>query len=200
MAYDLLAWCITPTPSSVLIITASISLVLILTIVTKTKSKSRTVLNLPPGSYGWPVLGETLEFIRARVNGSPNKFIKDRMKKYNTHVFKTSILGESMAVLCGPAGNKFLFSNENKLVTAWWPSSVRKLLGNGISTTGGVEGMIMRKMVSHFVSPDAFTKLYIQTMDIVSQQHINSHWQGIKIGHLSHNKQCKLKSDSWFRI
>ncbi|KAI3450919.1 hypothetical protein Pfo_007584 [Paulownia fortunei] len=174
MAY-LLAWDITST----LIITAFIALVVILNILFKTKGKSQNKgLNLPPGSYGWPILGETLEFVRTRNDGSPEKFVKERMEKYKTQVFKTSLLGESVAVLCGPAGNKFLFSNENKLVTVWWPSSVRKLLGTCISTTAGVEGTQMRKMVSYFVSPDAFTKLYIKTMDIVSQQHIKTHWQG----------------------
>ncbi|GFQ05728.1 beta-amyrin 28-oxidase [Phtheirospermum japonicum] len=160
----------------IIIITAL--LVILITILFKTKSKTKG-LNLPPGSYGWPILGETLEFIRTRNQGSPEKFIKDRIEKYNkTQVFKTSILGQRMAVLCGPAGNKFLFSNENKLVTVWWPPSVNKLLGTCLSTTAGLQGMQMRKMVSYFVSPDAFSKLYIRTMDLVSQQHIDTHWQG----------------------
>ncbi|PIN18635.1 Cytochrome P450 CYP4/CYP19/CYP26 subfamily [Handroanthus impetiginosus] len=164
--------------NSVLIITAFLALlVLLLFIVLNGKPRNKG-LNLPPGSYGWPILGETMEFLRTRNDGVPEKFVKERMVKYETQVFKTSLLGESMAVLCGPAGNKFLFSNENKLVTVWWPSSVRKLLGKCIATTGGIEGMKMRKLVSYFVSPDAFTKLYIKTMDIVSQQHIKTQWQG----------------------
>ncbi|GFQ08335.1 beta-amyrin 28-oxidase, partial [Phtheirospermum japonicum] len=130
------------------------------------------------GSYGWPILGETLEFLRVGLNGTPDKFMKDRMEKYKSHVFKTSLMGEHMVVLCGPAGNKFLFSNENKLVTVWWPSSVRRLLGPCVATSGGDEGKQMRKMVSCFMSPDAFTRLYIKTMDLVSQQHIKTHWQG----------------------
>ncbi|EYU25994.1 hypothetical protein MIMGU_mgv1a0114621mg, partial [Erythranthe guttata] len=87
-------------------------------------------------------------------------------------------MGENMAVFCGASGNKFLFSNENKLVTVWWPSSVRQLLGPCLATSGGDEGKQMRKMVSYFLGPDAFTRLYIKTMDLVSQQHIKNHWQG----------------------
>ncbi|KAL6511143.1 hypothetical protein OROGR_022267 [Orobanche gracilis] len=145
-----------------------------ITILFKTKTKG---LKLPPGSYGWPILGETVEFLRSLKEGSSEKFIKDRMEKYKTsEVFKTSLLGVPVVVLCGTAGNKLLFSNENKLVTTWWPDSVRKLLGTCL-TIGGTQGMQMRKMVSYFVSPDAFTKLYIKTMDLVSQHHINTHWQ-----------------------
>lgn len=139
-------------------------------------------LNLPPGSYGWPILGETLEFLGAGVDGIPEKYIKERMEKYqSTEVFKTSLMGEPVAVLCSPAGNKFLFSNENKLVTIWWPNSVRKLLGPCLATTSGDEGKQMRKMLSCFITPDAFTRLYIKTMDVVAQQHINTHWLGMTI-------------------
>lgn len=49
-------------------------------------------------------------------------------KKLFGDVFKTSVLGEKMAFLCGPEGNKFLFSNENKLVEVWWPSSVEIMM------------------------------------------------------------------------
>ncbi|XP_011089170.1 beta-amyrin 28-oxidase-like [Sesamum indicum] len=167
------------TTSTSIINASLILLVLFLIIHIKSKSKSRNkILNLPPGSYGWPILGETMAFLRGSIDGSPEKFVKERMDKYKTQVFKTSLLGESVAVLRGPAGYKFLFSNENKLVTVWWPSSVRELLGTCLATTGGTQAIQMRKMVSYFVSPDVFTKRYIKVMDIVSQQHIQTHWQG----------------------
>ncbi|KAL8038195.1 hypothetical protein ABFS82_11G112300 [Erythranthe guttata] len=155
------------------------SLIIIFTIfiIKQIQNKSRNI-NLPPGTYGWPILGETLEFLNTRFDGLPHKFVQERVDKYNSKVFKTSLMGQSVAVLYGPSGNKFLFSNENKLVTVWWPSSVRKILGTCISTTGGLQGMHMRKMVSYFVSPDAFTKLYIKKMDLTAQQHIANHWLG----------------------
>nr|AJD25250.1 cytochrome P450 CYP716D25 [Salvia miltiorrhiza] len=160
------------------LIVAAVLIILVIIFELFTRSSRNGALNLPPGSYGWPVLGETAEFLRAGLDGKPEKFVRERMEKYNSQVFKTWIMGEPMAVLCGAAGNKFLFSNENKLVTVWWPSSVRKLLGPCLATSGGEEGRQMRRMVSYFVSPDAFTRLYIKTMDMVSQQHIKTHWQG----------------------
>ncbi|XP_051153014.1 beta-amyrin 28-monooxygenase-like [Andrographis paniculata] len=143
--------------------------------------KNLLPLPLPPGSYGWPILGETLEFIRARNQGFPgcNKFVRVRMERYKSEVIKTSLMGERVAVLGGPAGNKFLFSNEHKLVTLWWPASVSRLLGECISTSPGARGMRMRKMASHFFSPDAFNKLaYIDTMGRVTRRHLCAHWQG----------------------
>lgn len=134
--------------------------------------------NLPPGSLGWPFLGETAEFVRTRNVGSPEKFVRDRVVKYKSEVFKTSLLGNPTVVVSGVGGNKLLFSNENKLVAVWWPASVKALLGECLATTPGAQGMLMKKMLSYFVSPDAFTKLYIQTMDIVSRQHLRIYWQG----------------------
>lgn len=163
--------------AGVLIVASLIILVPLL--ILAIKRLTQTSSNLPPGSYGWPVLGETLVYLRAGLKGTPQKFIEERSEIYKSRVFKTSLMGEKMAVFCGPAGNKFLFSNENKMVTVWWPSSVRQLLGPCIATSGGDEGRQMRKMVSYFVSPDAFARLYIKTMDLVSQQHIKNHWQGM---------------------
>ncbi|KAL2893489.1 Beta-amyrin 28-monooxygenase [Bienertia sinuspersici] len=91
---------------------------------TSKSSEKEARKKLPPGKIGWPIIGETLEYI-----SYPQKFIQERMSKHSKEIFKTSVAGGKMAVLCGPLGNKFLFSNEtNKLVTPWWPSSVSKHL------------------------------------------------------------------------
>ncbi|KAI3461906.1 hypothetical protein Pfo_018569 [Paulownia fortunei] len=112
------------------------------------------------------------------MNGTPEKFVEERREKYKSQVFKTSLMGERVAVLSGPAGNKFLYANENKVVGIWLSPSMKKLLGKCIITTAGDEGKIMRNMVSYFMSPDACSRLYIRNMNLVSLHHINTHWQG----------------------
>ena len=59
--------------------------------------------------------------------GKPENFVFDRMDKYSPEIFKTNILGEKTAVICGPNGHKFLFSNEQKLFTAFHPHSMQKI-------------------------------------------------------------------------
>lgn len=54
---------------------------------------------LPPGTMGWPIIGETLEFFITATRGTPEKFITDRMNKYSPKIFKTSLLGKKMAVM-----------------------------------------------------------------------------------------------------
>ncbi|KAK6263849.1 hypothetical protein QUC31_011977 [Theobroma cacao] len=133
--------------------------------------------NLPPGRMGLPLIGESLEYLLTGRKGYPEKFLNDRMAKYSSQVFKTSILGESMAVVCGAAGNKFLFSNENKLVTAWWPDSVNKIFPSSTQTSSKEESKKMRKMLPNFLKPEALQR-YIGMMDNIAQRHFEASWEG----------------------
>lgn len=135
-----------------------------------------TAPNLPPGRMGFPVIGESLEFLSTGWNGHPEKFIFDRMTKYCSHIFKTSIVGEPAVVFCGPACNKFLFSNENKLVTAWWPNSVNKVFPSSLQTSSIEESKKMRKMLPQFLKPQALQR-YVGIMDDIAQRHFESHWE-----------------------
>ncbi|KAK6944637.1 Cytochrome P450 [Dillenia turbinata] len=141
------------------------------------KHKSHyTAANLPPGKTGWPVVGESLEFLSTGWKGYPEKFIFDRMTKYSSDVFKTSLFGQPAAVLCGPAGNKFLFSNENKHVTAWWPDSVNKIFPSSLQTDSKEEAKKMRKLMPQFFKPEALQR-YIGIMDNIAQRHFASGWE-----------------------
>ena len=104
-------------PNLLHVVVLSISFCLVFLIFRQKSTYSK----LPPGKKGWPIIGETLEFGTAGQRGTPEIFIKERMRKYSQDLFQTSLFGENLAVLCGAAGNKFLFSNEKKYVTAWWP-------------------------------------------------------------------------------
>ncbi|KAI3963641.1 hypothetical protein MKW98_021881 [Papaver atlanticum] len=133
----------------------------------------------PPGKTGWPVFGETIEFLNTARKGVPENFIRERMKKYSKDIFRTSLLGESVAVLCGPAGNKFLFSNENKLVVAWWPKTVEKIFPSPSNISGQAEAKKMRKLLPQFLKPEALHR-YIPIMDRVAMQHLDREWDNKK--------------------
>lgn len=55
----------------------------------------------PPGRTGWPVIGESFEFLATGWKGHPEKFIFDRMSKFSPIVFRTSLMLEDAAVFCG---------------------------------------------------------------------------------------------------
>lgn len=136
---------------------------IILTLIISQKDQRK----LPPGKVGWPIIGETLAFV-----SSPEKFIHDRMTKYSSEIFKTSIAGGKMAVLCGPLGNKFLFSNEtNKSITTWWPTSITKHMIFPYDASSP----------SSIVEDHSFFKLegmqhYVSIMDSMAKEHLEARW------------------------
>ncbi|XP_061988020.1 beta-amyrin 28-monooxygenase-like [Rosa rugosa] len=139
-------------------------------------TEHEVAVDLPPGSTGWPIIGETLEYLRTAKQGVPEKFIVDRRNKYSScKVFKTSLLRESMAVMCTAAGNKFLFSNENKLVKSWWPANFEKIFANSEKTDTTQESIRLRKVLSPFLKPDALHRC-IGVMDEVTKQHLDVYW------------------------
>ncbi|XP_076882913.1 beta-amyrin 28-monooxygenase-like [Bidens hawaiensis] len=143
------------------------------------RKKPVTTNNLPPGGFGWPLLGETLEFIRAQRNGTPGKFIKDRIERYgNPSVFKTSLFGHRMVVFYKPDGNKFVFGNENKLVALWLPEAIGSLCGKCLNTSRGHEAKWLRKVMLPCVGPEALSNRYVGAMDVVTRLHIKKQWEG----------------------
>ncbi|KAL3644268.1 hypothetical protein CASFOL_012200 [Castilleja foliolosa] len=150
--------------------------VLAISLLLYNKTKSSTGPPLPPGRTGWPVIGESLEFLSTGWKGHPEKFIFDRISKYSSHVFRTHLLGEKAAVFCGAQGNKFLFSNENKLVQAWWPSSVNKVFPSSSQTSSKEEAIKMRKMLPNFFKPEALQR-YVGVMDHIAGRHFSDSWE-----------------------
>ncbi|XP_059443683.1 beta-amyrin 28-monooxygenase-like [Corylus avellana] len=157
------------------LILALVPLVLLLSIFAFTP-RSKGSRNLPPGSFGWPIMGETLEFLF----GKPEKFVFERMNKYSPDIFKTKILGEETAVICGPSGHKFLFSNEQKLFTAFRPHSMQKIFRSYQKPSAAPVSLDNQAKILKspgFLKPEALVR-YLGKMDSITQQHLQTHWEG----------------------
>lgn len=107
----------------------------------------------------------------------PQKFVKDRMQKYSPNVFQTSLLGEKMAIFCGAQGNKFLFTNENKLLTSWWPQSMKKaLLFPEFVDSNLKEVTALKRSFHHDILKPEALKQYIPVMDALAREHLDKDW------------------------
>lgn len=127
--------------------------------------------NSPPGSKGWPILGENVAF----AFFGPRKFVRNRMQKHSPEVFKTSLIGEEMAVFCGAQGNKLIFTNDTKLFKAWYPKSVKKaLLFPGLVIDDDMQALL-RSFRFQVLKPDA-VKHYIPVMDAMTRDEMDAHW------------------------
>uniref|UniRef100_A0A0C9QRL6 TSA: Wollemia nobilis Ref_Wollemi_Transcript_12629_1958 transcribed RNA sequence n=1 Tax=Wollemia nobilis TaxID=56998 RepID=A0A0C9QRL6_9CONI len=138
-------------------------------------SKSRKLL--PPGSFGWPVVGETLQFLALSKANRSRDFFEHRIQKYGGDIFKTSFFGHPTAVFYSPAGNRLLFSNENKLVQNSWPDSLARLFGNSLISKVGDDAKVLRKMLLTFLKPEALQK-FVGRVHSVVNHHLRSHWIG----------------------
>ncbi|GMQ07595.1 hypothetical protein CsSME_00051729 [Camellia sinensis var. sinensis] len=131
---------------------------------------------LPPGKTGWPVVGESFQYLAAGWKGQPEKFVFDRIAKYASYIYKTNLMREPTVVFCGAPAHKFLFQNENKLVQSWWPSSVDKIFPSSNQTSSKEEAIKMRKMLPNFFKPEALQR-YIGIMDTIAQRHFAADWE-----------------------
>ncbi|XP_017228852.2 beta-amyrin 6-beta-monooxygenase [Daucus carota subsp. sativus] len=139
------------------------------------KQSGHTNMKVPPGSCGWPVVGESFRY----VSLGTQHFISEKRKKYSTDVFKTSIFGQKMAVFCGAQGNKFVFT---KLITSWWPVTVKKILFSPEFSHTPLDetSAAMHRFVHEILKPEAL-KNYVPVMDAMAREHVESDWDGNEV-------------------
>lgn len=93
----------------------------------KLLSKSQTK-NVPKGSLGYPIIGETLGFLRAQRQDKGYEWLQERVSMYGS-VFKTSLMGSPTVIIIGQQGNKFVLGSSDDVISAKKPITVQKILG-----------------------------------------------------------------------
>ncbi|KAM1134052.1 hypothetical protein ACFX19_043934 [Malus domestica] len=110
---------------------------------------------LPPGSLGWPYIGETLQL----YSQNPNTFFSSKQKRYG-EIFKTHILGCPSVMLASPEAAKFVLVTQAHLFKPTYPKSKERLLGpSALFYHQGDYHMRMRKLVQGSLSLDIIRNL-----------------------------------------
>ncbi|XP_059310349.1 cucurbitadienol 11-hydroxylase-like [Lycium ferocissimum] len=73
---------------------------------------------LPPGSMGFPLIGETLQLILPSHSLDLPPFLKNRIKRYG-QMFKTNVAGRPVIISADPEFNNFILKQDGKLVETW---------------------------------------------------------------------------------
>ena len=132
-------------------------------------------LLLPPGSFGLPLIGDTINFLR------DSQFARKRHQQYGP-IFKTSILGQPTIFLYGPEANQFVLANENQYFTVSWPPSTKALLGPlSLALQTGSDHQKRRKLLYQAFQPRALAG-YTSAMEEITHQYLQK-W--VKIGTLT---------------
>ncbi|KAI5057664.1 hypothetical protein GOP47_0027679 [Adiantum capillus-veneris] len=138
---------------------------------------------LPPGSLGFLLIGETLHFISSLRQGGPTRFLRERTDKFGSPTFRTSMFLHPTVVVQGAAANRFLTSAENKrdLLNSW-PSNMLELLGKNVPVAvHGAKHKTQKQIMSACLGPGALQKV-IGRADRMTRQHLEATWKdGVKL-------------------
>ncbi|BAU13991.1 cytochrome P450 [Leptolyngbya sp. NIES-3755] len=114
---------------------------------------------LPPGKFGLPLIGETLEFL------IDPKFVEKRYHKYGA-VFKSHILGKPAVFMVGAEAVEFLLSSgfDNFSWREGYPETFHKLLGRSLFAQEGEEHRRNRRLIMPAFHGAALAR-YFEIMD-----------------------------------
>lgn len=121
----------------------------------KRREEHRGGAKLPPGSMGWPYVGETLQL----YSQDPNVFFVTKQNRYG-EIFKTHILGCPCIMLASPEAAKFVLVTHAHLFKPTYPKSKEKMIGpSALFFHQGDYHTRLRKLVQSSLSPERIRKL-----------------------------------------
>ncbi|XP_076934049.1 abscisic acid 8'-hydroxylase CYP707A1-like [Bidens hawaiensis] len=126
------------------------------------KRNRTNTAKLPPGSLGWPYIGETLQL----YSQDPNVFFANKQKRYG-EIFKTHILGCPSIMLASPEAARFVLVNQAHLFKPTYPKSKENLIGPlALFFHQGEYHTRLRKLVQGSLSLDNLRRLVPDIEDI----------------------------------
>ncbi|PPD79696.1 hypothetical protein GOBAR_DD23386 [Gossypium barbadense] len=126
---------------------------------------------LPPGSMGFPLIGETLSFFVTSNSIDMHPFVNERLKRYGP-LFKTNIAGRPVAVSSDPEFNYFVLQQEGKLIELYYMDSFSQTVHNdNLSNLGGYfQRYLRRSILRHFGHEPLKRKLLSELEDVINHE------------------------------
>ncbi|KAG6545783.1 hypothetical protein Mapa_012744 [Marchantia paleacea] len=130
---------------------------------------------LPPGSLGWPLIGESLALIKSMNSKHPDTFERERRNRYG-RMFLSHLFGHPTIVMTTYEAAKHVLSRED-LFKVSYPYSVKVLIGHeSVIMVNGEKHERLRKLMTPFFLPDSLKDLISpieeQTMNVLKS------WEG----------------------
>ncbi|KAI3494586.1 hypothetical protein L1887_40718 [Cichorium endivia] len=111
----------------------------------------RKKLPLPPGTLGWPYIGETFEL----YSQNPNVFFTSKVKKYGS-IFKSHILGCRCVMISSPDAAKLVLVTKSHLFKPTFPASKERMIGKqAIFFHQGDYHFKLRRLVLRAFTPES---------------------------------------------
>ncbi|KAL8471815.1 hypothetical protein ACS0TY_028519 [Phlomoides rotata] len=123
---------------------------------------------LPPGTMGWPVFGETTEFLKLGP-----AFMKNQRSRFGSF-FKSHILGCPTIVSMDPELNRYILANEAKGLVPGYPQSMLDILGKcNIAAIHGSAHKYMRGALLALISPTMIREQLLPKIDDFMRSHLS---------------------------
>ncbi|XP_020523949.1 abscisic acid 8'-hydroxylase 2 isoform X2 [Amborella trichopoda] len=107
--------------------------------------------HLPPGSMGWPYVGETFKL----YSQSPESFFADKQRRYGA-IFKTHILGCPCIMISNPEAARCVLVSQAHRFKPTFPSSKERMIGpQALFFHQGEYHTRLRKLVQASLLPNA---------------------------------------------
>ncbi|XP_010471395.1 PREDICTED: abietadienol/abietadienal oxidase-like [Camelina sativa] len=142
------------------------------------RRKRREPYTLPPGSRGWPLIGDTFAWLNAVSGSHPSSFVDQQIKKYG-RIFSCSLFGKWAVVSADPAFNRFIMQNEGKLFQSSYPKSFRDLVGkDGVITVHGDQQRRLHSIASSMMRHDQLKTHFLEDIPVVMLQTLSNFKDG----------------------
>ncbi|KAJ8317605.1 hypothetical protein KUTeg_005509 [Tegillarca granosa] len=120
--------------------------------------------NLPPGTMGIPILGETISFLIHKA-----EFFRQKRKNYGP-VFKTHLFGKPTIRVSGRENIRKIIFGENRIVQSSYPASVKMLVGtNSLSMSTGTQHRDRKRQLMKFLSVE-FLEMHVMCFSELVQE------------------------------
>ncbi|CAN0902162.1 Abietadienol/abietadienal oxidase [Linum grandiflorum] len=126
----------------------------------KTHPEKQSRRQLPPGSRGWPVIGDSFSWYNAVLGSHPPEFVERQVARFGRKVFSCRLFGGYRVVVSAdPEFNRFVMLGEGRLFKSSYPKPFRDLVGkNGVVTAQGEQQRKLHGIASGLMKVERFNK------------------------------------------
>ncbi|XP_022133522.1 cytochrome P450 724B1 [Momordica charantia] len=151
---ELVAAAASLSPATILVIALSLAMAAIIShslLKLSVIKAAQNYPNLPPGSMGFPFLGQTLGLLKPHPSNSIGTFLHHHCSRYGK-VFKSHLFGWPAIVSCDQELNMFILQNDDKLFKVSYPKAMHGILGtNSLIIAAGDTHRKLRNVVVSFI-------------------------------------------------
>jgi steroid 3-oxidase len=119
------------------------------------QQQASAAARLPPGSFGWPVVGETLDFVSCAYSPRPESFVDKRRARHGGPVFRSHLFGSATVVTSDAEVSRFVLQSDARAFVPWYPRSLTELMGKSsiLLINGSLQRRVHGLVGAFFKSP-----------------------------------------------